>query len=109
MIKKTSNNHFLKDVANKLNLQAGDRYDFTGTLIVVPDVGAMTLPGAKTQFSSRHKHGDEAEGVRGLKALGVRELHYRMAFLACSVQPTNPKFGGIELPLGILRHPEYKL
>ena len=25
--------------------QAGDRCDFTGTLIVVPDVGAMSLPG----------------------------------------------------------------
>ncbi|XP_044262002.1 DNA replication licensing factor Mcm6 [Tribolium madens] len=84
---------------NVETVQAGDRYDFTGTLIVVPDVGAMSLPGAKTQISSRHKGGDEAEGVRGLKALGVRDLHYRMAFLACSVQPTNPKFGGIEMPL----------
>lgn len=31
------------------------------------------------------------EGVRGLKALGVRDLKYRMAFLACSVTPTNPR------------------
>ncbi|XP_030759603.1 DNA replication licensing factor Mcm6 [Sitophilus oryzae] len=85
---------------NVESVQAGDRYDFTGTLIVVPDVGAMTLPGAKTQIASKHKHGDEAEGIRGLKALGVRDLHYRMAFLACSVQPSNPKFGGIEMPLG---------
>lgn len=80
-------------------LKAGDRYDFTGTLIVVPDVGALSLPGAKAQINSKHKSGDDVEGVRGLKALGVRDLHYRMAFLACSVQPTNPKFGGIELPL----------
>ncbi|XP_060533041.1 DNA replication licensing factor Mcm6 [Cylas formicarius] len=85
---------------NVETVQAGDRYDFTGTLIVVPDVGAMSIPGARTQIESRHKHGDEAEGIRGLKVLGVRELHYRIAFLACSVQPTNPKFGGIELPLG---------
>jgi len=34
------------------------------------------------------------EGVRGLKALGVRDLSYRMAFLACSVAATNPRFGG---------------
>lgn len=60
----------------------------------------MALPGAKTQISSKHKHGDESEGVRGLKVLGVRDLHYRMAFLACSVQATNPKFGGIDMPLG---------
>lgn len=80
-------------------VQAGDRYDFTGTLIVVPDVGAMSMPGAKAQINSRHKGGDETEGLRGLKSLGVRDLHYRMAFLACSVQPTNPRFGGVEMPL----------
>lgn len=27
------------------SVQAGDRYDFTGTLIVVPDVGALAAPG----------------------------------------------------------------
>ncbi|GFG33417.1 hypothetical protein Cfor_10011 [Coptotermes formosanus] len=80
------------------SVQAGDRYDFTGTLIVVPDVGALALPGAKAEVGSRHKAGEtNTEGVRGLKALGVRELHYRMAFLACSVQSTNPRFGGGEL------------
>jgi DNA replication licensing factor MCM6 len=73
-------------------VQAGDRYDFTGTLIVVPDVGALALPGAKAEAGSHHKAGEtNTEGVRGLKALGVRELHYRMAFLACSVQATNPR------------------
>lgn len=35
--------------------------------------------------------GDDSEGVTGLKALGVRDLNYRMAFLACSITPTNPK------------------
>lgn len=84
---------------NVESVQAGDRYDFTGTLIVVPDVGAFSLPGARTQMAARNNRLDEAEGVRGLKALGVRDLHYRMAFLACSVQSTNPKFGGIEMPL----------
>lgn len=74
------------------SVQPGDRYDFTGTLIVVPDVGALALPGVKAEIGSRHKAGEtNIEGVRGLKALGVRELHYRMAFLACSVQSTNPR------------------
>ncbi|CAG9814788.1 unnamed protein product [Phaedon cochleariae] len=80
--------------------KAGDRYDFTGTLIVVPDVGALALPGGRTQIRSKHQRPDEAEGVRGLKALGVRDLHYRPAFLACGTQPTNPRFGGIEMPMG---------
>lgn len=76
--------------------QAGDRCDFTGTLIVVPDVAALNLPGARAESSARHK-GEESEGVTGLKALGVRDLCYRLAFLACSVTPTNPKFGGKEV------------
>lgn len=80
------------------SVQAGDRYDFTGTLIVVPDVGALAAPGAKAETGSRHKQGDmNVEGVRGLKSLGVRDLNYRLAFLACSVAPTNPRFGGGEL------------
>jgi DNA replication licensing factor MCM6 len=64
--------------------QAGDRCDFTGTLIVVPDVGVINLPGAQAESGARHK-GEDAEGVRGLKSLGVRDLHYRMAFLSCGV------------------------
>jgi len=76
--------------------QAGDRCDFTGTLIVVPDVSAINLPGARSESSARHK-GDDSEGVSGLKALGVRDLTYRLAFLACSITPTNPKFGGKEI------------
>ena len=32
--------------------------------------------------------GFESDGVRGLKALGVRDLTYRMAFLACTVTPS---------------------
>ncbi|XP_024130144.1 DNA replication licensing factor MCM6 [Oryzias melastigma] len=80
--------------------QAGDRCDFTGTLIVVPDVSQLSTPGLRAETSSRvggGRQGYEAEGLRGLKALGVRELSYRLAFLACSVAPTNPRFGGKEL------------
>ena len=51
---------------------------------MVPDVGAINLPGAQAETGHRHK-GEQSEGVRGLKSLGVRDLHYRMAFLACSV------------------------
>jgi len=67
--------------------QAGDKCEFTGALIVVPDISALSLPGAAAETSSRHQGGqtNRSEGVRGLKALGVRDLNYRMAFLACGV------------------------
>lgn len=85
---------------NVETVQAGDRYDFTGTLIVVPDVGSIQLPGAKADIRSHHKKGDNTgQGFKGLKSLGVRELNYRMAFLACSVQATSSRFGGTDLPM----------
>jgi len=79
--------------------QAGDRCDFTGTLVVVPDVSQLSTPGVRAETSTRVGGGQgfEAEGLRGLKALGVRELSYKLAFLACHVAPTNPRFGGKEL------------
>ncbi|CAG5013798.1 unnamed protein product [Parnassius apollo] len=81
------------------SVQAGDRYDFTGTLIVVPDVGSLSFPGAKAEITSRTRHANEGqmEGIKGLKALGVRELHYKTAFLACSVQAISRRFGTAEL------------
>lgn len=74
--------------------QAGDRCDFIGTLIVVPDVSQLRTPGVRAETSARvpgGPQGFESEGLRGLKALGVRELSYRLAFLACNVAPTNPR------------------
>lgn len=65
------------------------------------NVGKRLIPFPEFQFSlhlvlaesnARHK-GEESEGVRGLKALGVRDLHYRMAFLACNVKSANRRFG----------------
>jgi len=85
---------------NVETVQSGDRYDFTGTLIVVPDIGSIQLPGAKADVRSHHKQGDNSgQGVRGLKSLGVRELNYRMAFLACTVQATSSRFGGHDVPM----------
>uniref|UniRef100_A0A8I5NBI6 DNA replication licensing factor MCM6 n=1 Tax=Papio anubis TaxID=9555 RepID=A0A8I5NBI6_PAPAN len=79
--------------------QAGDKCDFTGTLIVVPDVSKLSTPGARAETNSRVSgvDGYETEGIRGLRALGVRDLSYRLVFLACCVAPTNPRFGGKEL------------
>ncbi|KAM4698231.1 DNA replication licensing factor MCM6 [Rhinophrynus dorsalis] len=79
--------------------QAGDRCDFTGSLIVVPDISQLATPGIRAETSSRvgGAEGYETEGVSGLRALGVRDLSYKLVFLACYVSPTNPRFGGKEL------------
>ena len=74
--------------------KAGDKCSFTGTLIVVPDVAQLGMPNNKFERSreGRSRALDGAgggSGVTGLKLLGVRELSYRLAFLACTVQPTT--------------------
>lgn len=59
---------------------AGDRYNFAGTLTVVPDIASNQLPGAKADLKSRHKRGEAvaAEGVRKLKSLEY--VIYRIAW-----------------------------
>jgi len=73
--------------------QPGDRADFVGTLIVVPDVGSLQMPGAKAESGRYKGQGQDAEGVRGLKSLGVRDLHHKNAFLACNVITGNMRIG----------------
>lgn len=71
--------------------KAGERCIFTGTLIVVPDVSQLGLPGVRPEASRDNGafRGSEVGGggVSGLKSLGVRDLTYRLAFLACMVTP----------------------
>lgn len=71
--------------------QAGDRCEFIGTLIVVPDVSKLSSTAVRAETSARVNGSDDKEGVSGLKALGVRELTYKMAFLAYHVTPCNAK------------------
>ncbi|CAF0886133.1 unnamed protein product [Rotaria sp. Silwood1] len=71
----------------------GDRCDFIGTLIVLPDVSQLSMPGVRAESAQRTQGSDDkgynAEGVRGLKALGVRDLTYHLAFLACHITPAE--------------------
>ncbi|EEY63344.1 DNA replication licensing factor MCM6, putative [Phytophthora infestans T30-4] len=87
--------------------KAGDRVVFTGTLIVVPDVSKFAKAGGETAVATRTNsqrrggenstQGMQGEGVRGLKALGVRELTYKTCFLACSVQTMEQRFNSISI------------
>lgn len=42
---------------------------------------------AVSRGSSVGEGSSAAEGVRGLKSLGVRDLTYRLCFMACAVEP----------------------
>ncbi|KAL0737136.1 hypothetical protein Bca4012_013346 [Brassica carinata] len=70
--------------------RAGDTVIFTGTVVVIPDISALAAPGERAECrrdSSQQKSSTAGhEGVKGLKALGVRDLSYRLAFIANSVQ-----------------------
>lgn len=63
-------------------VQAGDRVDFIGTLVVVPDVAQMFAASAGLVRSETGRTKAGQEGVQGLKSLGVREMTHRMAFVA---------------------------
>lgn len=76
--------------------KAGDKCVFTGTEIVIPDVAQLGLPGVKaTSVRDGKGAGRLGEGlnsgVTGLKALGVRDLTYKLAFLACMVQESDAR------------------
>lgn len=76
--------------------KAGDKCTFTGAFIVVPDVSQLGLPGVnkEMQRENRPGRGDggvASQGLTGLKALGVRDLQYKTAFLSCHVRSADVK------------------
>ncbi|CAK9138737.1 unnamed protein product [Ilex paraguariensis] len=70
--------------------RAGDTVIFTGTVVVIPDILALASPGERAECrreASQRKNATAGQvGVKGLRALGVRDLSYRLAFIANSVQ-----------------------
>lgn len=89
------------DIVDKA--KAGDKCVFTGTEIVIPDVSQLGLPGTKPLAFRDHKGLGRGEGVngavRGLKALGARDLTYRIAFMACMVQEGDSRHSGVKADL----------
>ena len=83
------------DVAKRA--KAGDKCVFTGTFVVVPDVGQLGIPGGNKaemmREANRNANGAAGAvgqtGVTGLKSLGVRDLSYKTAFLACMVHDVD--------------------
>ncbi|CAG9537904.1 unnamed protein product [Cercopithifilaria johnstoni] len=90
-------------------IQPGDRCDFVGALIVIPDVAQLSAPGLRAEASSRNRRRGirkEEGGITGLKALGVRDMNYKLAFLACNVTASIPSFGSRVLAHEDLDHNE---
>lgn len=89
------------DIVDKA--KAGDKCIFTGTEIVIPDVSQLGLPGTKPLAFRDNKGLGRGEGVngavRGLKALGARDLTYRIAFMACMVQEGDSRHSGVKADL----------
>ncbi|KAF7775735.1 hypothetical protein Agabi119p4_4128 [Agaricus bisporus var. burnettii] len=80
--------------------KAGDKCVFSGTFIVVPDVSQLGLPGGnKAEIQRQGFQGNATtggvggNGVTGLKSLGVRDLQYKTAFLACMVHDADGRVG----------------
>jgi DNA replication licensing factor MCM6 len=79
--------------------KAGDKVIFTGTPLVVPDVGQLIGNKISFQRDSSNRRGqgnpnankDGQDGVTGLKSLGVREMNYKLVFLASFVQQVDEK------------------
>ncbi|EIE23406.1 MCM-domain-containing protein [Coccomyxa subellipsoidea C-169] len=78
--------------------RAGDKLVFAGCMVVVPDVAAITAPGQRSHVKGRlNGAANEGGGVTGPRSIGVRELTYKMAFLASSVQAADKKLGMINI------------
>eukprot|EP00536_Pseudo-nitzschia_multiseries_P018406 jgi/Psemu1/321321/estExt_fgenesh1_pm.C_24880001 len=69
--------------------KAGDKVVLVGSLVVLPDGSALARAGDSVTSSRAPSASETASGggggVRGLAALGVRELTYRTCFVATSV------------------------
>ena len=75
----------------------GDKCIFTGTLLVVPDVISLLKPGEKIQHQLKRdaikkEEQKPMDGVSGLKNLGVRDLSYKLIFVAQSIKFFDLKF-----------------
>jgi DNA replication licensing factor MCM6 len=78
----------------------GDKAIFTGKLVVVPDIVQLLKPGEKSQSQAMDtknmkRNGDvkALDGVTGLKNIGVKDLSYKMVFIASSVHSADSRFG----------------
>ena len=81
-------------------VKPGDKCVFTGCLVVIPDVAQLLNAKEVVGVSARGPNKQQnfaGEGVSGIKQLGVREMTYRLAFLACNAKPAHAQHGKINI------------
>jgi len=77
----------------------GDKAIFTGKLVVVPDIVQLLKPGEKYTSQSMdtskmaRNDGRTLDSVTGLRKIGVKDLSYKMVFIASSVHAGDSRFG----------------
>lgn len=77
----------------------GDKAVFTGKLVVVPDIVQLLKPGEKYTSSNmdtskmKRNENKTMDGVAGLRKIGVKDLSYKMVFIASSVNTGDSRFG----------------
>ena len=77
----------------------GDRTNFTGTLVVVPDIIQLLKTGERQQMANndtskmQRNDGRNMDGMSGLERTGVRDLTYRMVFISDFVHGVDSRFG----------------
>ena len=80
----------------------GDKCQFIGELIVVPDITSMYKPGEKVQQQIkrdyfRREEQKVTEGVTGLKNLGIKDMSYKLIFLANNIIFTSKNNNSFEV------------
>lgn len=75
---------------NVESAKAGDRVVLTGALVVIPDSVSLARVGERPQAGPQST-GMRSDGFSGVKQFGVRELVYRMSFLASHVAAADAK------------------
>ena len=78
----------------------GDRAVFSGTLVVVPDIVQFMKPGERQTSSTADRDkmqrndnfGRPMDGFAGLARTGVKDLSFKMVFIASSVFSSDSRF-----------------
>lgn len=84
------------------SVRPGDKAVFSGSLVVVPDVAALTAPGERLQTRlSGVDRSNPTEGITNLRngpaRTGVRELTYKLAFITGGITPLDQRGGMINI------------